>query len=448
MAQSRRKFLTTGLSLAAGAGLTGLLPAGMGLPSCSGRKGPSDRIRVALIGCKNMGFADACAFIEQPDVDLVALCDIDENILKSRLIDIQKYAYDKKLAIPKPDQFEDFRKVLERKDIDAVIIATPDHWHAIITIMACQAGKDVYVEKPAANSVFEADQMVNAAQRYKRIVQVGQWQRSGLHWQEMVDYIQSEKLGPVSYIDVWRYGGNSVPKVPDAPVPAGVNYDLWLGPAPLRPFNTNRFHYNFRWFWEYAGGKMTDWGVHLLDMAMWALKLDQPDTIKATGGNLVYPNDAMETPDTLTVEYQFDQTVVVWQNNFGLQTNEFGFDHGLAFHGTNGVLRANRNFWEVIPAQLNGVPVTEPVPRNMNTGNDLALHVRNFLDAIKIRDFETAANIKIGRDVARLAHLGNIAYRTGLTLNWNAETGSFNEKPANNFLEPKFRKPWEINKIS
>jgi predicted dehydrogenase len=192
---------------------------------------------------------------------------------------------------------------------------------------------------------------------------------------------------------------------------------------------------------------MTDWGVHLLDMAMWSLKLKQPDTIKATGGNLVYPDDAMETPDTLTVEYQFDQTLVVWQNNFGLKTNEFGFDHGLEFHGNNGTLRANRNFWEVIPASLNGVPATEPVPRNMNAGNDLSLHVRNFLDAIKMRNFDTAANIKIGRDVARVAHMGNISYRTGQLLHWNADNGSFNEQVANSYLTPSFRKPWEINKI-
>ena len=193
---------------------------------------------------------------------------------------------------------------------------------------------------------------------------------------------------------------------------------------------------------------MTDWGVHLLDMAMWALKLDQPDTITAVGGNIAFPNDAMETPDTLTVNYQFDQVLVTWQNNFALKVNEFGFDHGLCFHGTNGDLRANRSFWEILPAQVNGGPVIEPVPRNMNAGNDLTLHVRNFLDAVKVRNFNTAASISIGRDVARVAHLGNIAYRSGHKLNWNAETGTFNEKSANNYLEPFYRKPWEIPKIS
>lgn len=448
MAQSRRDFLGTGLSLAAGIGLAGIVPGSLGLTSCTARKGASDRIRVALIGCRNMGFTDGCAFLEQPDVDLVAVCDIDKTIRESRMTDLQKYAYDKKIIVPKLEPYEDFRKVLERKDIDAVIIATPDHWHALIAIMACQAGKDVYVEKPVANSIYEANQMVNAARRYNRVVQVGQWQRSGLHWQEMVDYIRSEKLGPISNVDVWRLGGNSVPKVMDSMVPSGVNYDMWLGPAPLRPFNSNRFHYNFRWFWEYAGGKMTDWGVHLLDMAMWALKLEQPDSITATGGNIAFPNDAMETPDTLTVDYQFDQVLVTWQNNFALTVNDFGFDHGLCFHGANGDLRANRSFWEIVPAQVNGVPVIEPVPRNQNAGNDLTLHVRNFLDAIKTRNFATAASITIGRDVARVAHLGNIAYRSGQKLNWNDETGTFNEKEANKYLEPLYRKPWEIPKIS
>jgi len=447
MAQSRRDFLNNSLSLVAGASLAGIVPAGLGLQSCTRRKGPNERIRIALIGCRNMGYTDACAFLEQPDVELVAVCDIDKNIRENRIADLQKYAYGKKISVPKLDQYEDFRKVLERKDIDAIIIATPDHWHALITIMACEAGKDVYVEKPVANSIFEANQMVNAAKRYNRVVQVGQWQRSGLHWQEMVDYIQSDKLGTISQVDVWLYGGNPVPKVSDAMVPDGVNYDMWLGPAPLRSFNPNRFHYNFRWFWDYAGGKMTDWGVHLLDMAMWALKLEQPDMVTAAGGNLVYPNDAMETPDTLTVNYKFNQVNVTWKNDFGLKTNEFGFNHGLTFHGTKGDLRASREFWEVVPGQNEGVPLIEPVPRNMNAGNDLQLHVRNFLDGIRIRNFDTAASIKIGRDAARVAHMGNIAYRSGQTLNWNSETGTFNEMAANHFLKPTFRKPWEITKI-
>ncbi len=447
MGNTRRKFLTDSLSLAAGAGLAGVLPASLGLQGCSTRKNPDDPIRIALIGCRNMGFTNACSFIEQPDCRLAALCDIDKNILDSRAADIQKYAYDKKIDVPKFDLYGDFRKVLDRKDIDAVIVATPDHWHALITIMACRAGKDVYVEKPAANSVFEVNQMVRAAKRYKRVVQVGQWQRSGLHWQDMVDYIRSGKLGKITRVETWRYGGNPVPKVPDSPVPSGVNYDLWLGPAPLRPFNQNRFHYNFRWHWDYAGGKMTDWGVHMIDMALWALDLKHPNTISATGGNLVFPDDDMETPDTLMVTYRFGDLELIWENNFALQTNAYGFDHGVAFHGENGELRANRSFWEIYPKMVNGIPAIEPVNRNMNAGNDLRLHIRDFLDSIRKRNFDTAASIEIGRDVAIVAHLGNIAYRTGKELHWNGETGHFNEPEANALLQPTYRKPWELNKL-
>ncbi|MFH0761500.1 MAG: Gfo/Idh/MocA family oxidoreductase [Bacteroidota bacterium] len=447
MGESRRKFLAESLSLAAGASLVGLTPAALGLQGCTKRRGPNDQIRVALIGCRNMGFTNACSFIEQPDVSLVALCDVDKNILDSRAADIQKYAYDKKLTVPKFILYDDFRKVLDNKDIDAVIVATPDHWHALITIMACREGRDVYVEKPAANSIFEVNQMVKAARRYKRVVQVGQWQRSGLHWQAMVDYVRSGKLGQISRADAWLMGGNPVPKVPDSPVPYGVNYDMWLGPARLRPFNQNRFHYNFRWFWDYAGGKMTDWGVHMIDMILWAMELKHPTSVSATGGNIVYPDDAMETPDTLTVDYRFGQFQLVWENNFALKTNAYGFTHGVSFQGENGELRANRSFWEVYPKIVNGIPAIEPVDRNMNAGNDLRLHVRNFLDSIKNRDLETAANIKIARDVATVAHLGNIAYRTGLPLHWNGETGSFNEPEGNALLKPAYRKPWEITEI-
>ncbi|MFO7617914.1 MAG: Gfo/Idh/MocA family oxidoreductase [Bacteroidales bacterium] len=447
MGQSRRTFIGKSLGLAAAAGLAGAIPAGLGLSSCGRRAGASDRVRVALIGCRNMGFTNICGFIRQPDVDLVALCDIDQNILESRNADIQKYAYEQQVEIPKPELYRDFRKVLQRRDVDAVIVATPDHWHALMTILACQAGKDVYVEKPVANSIFEADQMVKAADRYHSVVQCGQWQRSGIHWKELTEFIQAGSLGSISRIDVWRYGGNEVPVVPDGPVPAGVDYDLWLGPAPKKPFNQNRFHYNFRWFWDYAGGKMTDWGVHLLDMAIWALDLEHPTTVSASGGKFVFPDDAMETPDKLIVNYRFGPVEVVWENNFGLQTTPFGFDHGLTFHGENGIIRANRSFWEVYPAEADGKPAIDPVPRNANAGNDLALHIREFLDAIKTRNRATAASIQVGRNAARVAHMGNIAYRTGLELHWDGEARRFNESEANRYLQPEYRKPWELPKI-
>lgn len=444
MAVNRRKFLKTSLTMAGGVGVLSTLPLNY---ACK-RAGANDTIRVGLIGCRNMGFSNIRQFIIQPDVEVVALCDIDENILNNRAADLEKFAYEKDVPeFRKPELYRDFRKVLNRKDVDAVVIATPDHWHAMMTIMACQAGKDVYVEKPMANSIFEADLMVRAGERYNTIIQVGQWQRSGPHWHDMMDYISSGQLGEIDQIDVWRFGGNEVPVKPDGPVPAGVDYDMWLGPAIERPFNPNRFHYNFRWFWDYAGGKMTDWGVHLLDMAIQAMNIHHPRTIQASGGKLFFPDDAMETPDTLKVQYDFNKLKVIWKNDFSRQKNEFELDHGLAFHAENGLLLANRNGWKVEPKVINGSPAMEAVEHRPSTGKDLGLHVRNFLDSIKSRNRLTNCSAEIGRDVARVAHMGNIAYRTGETLHWNPETENFSETAANKLLCPEYRKPWELPKL-
>ncbi len=441
----RRVFLRNAGLVLGGVGLAGTVPLGI---SCNRHPGPNDRIQVGLIGCKNMGWTNLREFLVQDDVDIVALCDIDENILNSRASDLDKFAFDQdKPNYRKPDLYDDFRDVLDRKDIDAVIIATPDHWNALITIMACQAGKDVYVEKPMANSIAEANLMVEAGEKYQTVIQVGQWQRSGPHWHDVMDFIAGGQLGTINKIDVWRYGGNEVPVKPDGPVPKGVNYKMWLGPAPDRPFNPNRFHYNFRWFWDYAGGKMTDWGVHLLDMAIQAMDIHHPRQVTASGGKLFYPNDAMETPDTLRVDYQFKNLQLTWKNDFSLTVNETGLDHGLVFYGKNGKLIASRTGWDVVALEENGNPLMESVDHQPSTGADLPLHVRNFLDAIKTRNRLTNCSAEIGRDVARVAHMGNIAYRTKETIHWNSETGQFAEKAANDLLVPKYHTPWELPKL-
>ena len=444
MGENRRGFLQKSMTILGGVAVAGSLPVQY---ACR-RSGPNDTIRVGLIGCRNMGYSNLTNFILNPDVQVVALCDIDDDMLEQRAADIEKFAYDREIqGYIKPDLEKDFRTLLDRKDIDAVIVGTPDHWHALITIMACQAGKDVYVEKPMANSIGEADLMVKAGTKYDKVIQVGQWQRSGPHWNDASAFIQSGEMGDISHVDVWLNGGNPLPKVPDSAPPPGVDYDMWLGPAPLRPFNANRFHYNFRWFWDYAGGKMTDWGVHLLDMAMMMMKVSNPQEIVSEGGNFVYPDHAMETPDTLTANYRFGDLKVVWNNDFGKTTNEYGLNHGLVFHGKNGKLIASRNGWELIPEMINGTPAMEAVPKKPQTGQDLPLHVRNFLDAVKSRDRNTNCSAEIGRNVARVAHMGNISYRTGKSIHWNAESGKFLEKSANELLLPEYRKPWALPKL-
>ena len=290
MGQNRRDFVKNSMTLFGSVAIAGSLP----LQYACKRSGANDTIRVGLIGCRNMGYGNVTKFILNPDVQVVALCDIDDAILEKRAADLEKFAFDNEIeGYVKPQLEKDFRKLLDNKNIDAVIIGTPDHWHALMTIRACQAGKDVYVEKPMANSIGEAELMVKAGEKYKRVIQVGQWQRSGPHWIEANEYMHSGKLGRISSIDVWLYGGNPLPKVPDSDPPPGVDYDMWLGPAPLRPFNANRFHYNFRWFWDYAGGKMTDWGVHLLDMALMMMDIQNPHEIISEGGNFVYPDGSL-----------------------------------------------------------------------------------------------------------------------------------------------------------
>lgn len=244
----------------------------------------NDKIHVGLIGCNGMGFEDLKAFVRNPEVECIALADIDDNVLNTRAADLQKITGKKVKNL-----YKDWRKLIDNKDIDVVIVGTPDHWHCLQMVAACEAGKDVYCEKPLGNSIEECNIMVRAAEKYNRVVQVGQWQRSDPHWQDAMDFVHSGKLGKIRTVRVFSYQGwcPSIPVKPDEPVPAGVDYDMWLGPAPKRPFNRNRFHFTFRWFWDYAGGLMTDWGVHLLDYALYGMNVTAPKSIMASGGKFL-----------------------------------------------------------------------------------------------------------------------------------------------------------------
>ncbi len=268
----------------------------------------NDKIRVALIGCKNMGMYNLTDHLKIAEVECAALCDVDQNVLNERAAKI------KELTGKSPVLYNDYRKVLDDKNIDAVIIGTPDHWHCLPAVEACEAGKDVYVEKPLANSIAECQVMLAAARKYKRVVQVGQQQRSGQHWQDVVALVKSGKLGTIRKIRTWAYFdyGKGNPKVPDSAVPAGVDYDFWLGPSPKRPFNQNRFHGSWRHFWDQGGGLMTDWGVHLLDIPLWAMDVTTPESVSASGGIYAYPMNCIETPDTLNVIYDFGKFTLEW----------------------------------------------------------------------------------------------------------------------------------------
>jgi len=405
----------------------------------------NEKIVVGLIGCKGMGFSNLNAFLSKPGVECAALCDVDSNVLNERAAEIEK------MTGKKPALFGDYRKLLQQKDIDAVIVGTPDHWHCLQMIDACEAGKDVYCEKPLANTIEECNLMVAAAKRYNRVVQVGQWQRSDPHWQDAVNYIHEGHIGRVRTVKAWSNVGwkGSIPVVPDEPVPAGVDYDMWLGPAPKRPFNRNRFHFTFRWFWDYAGGLMTDWGVHLLDYALFGMNQYVPKSIMATGGKYAFPDDAMETPDTMTAVYDFGDFGLIWEHTVGIYGATYGRSHGVAFIGEHGTLVVSREGWEMIP-ETSGFGVKEgleAVPLRKGTGKGLDLHVANFLDCIKTRK-KPNCDIEIGAHIARFAHLGNIAYRLGRKLYWDGDNQQFiKDKEADKMAKANYRDPWKLPKV-
>lgn len=432
----RRKFIRNSASSV----LAGLLAPSF-LQSSSlfaNRTGANDKINVGLIGCRSMGWANLSDFLIHPEIDCIALCDVDQHVLSGRAADLVK------LRNKKPELYDDYRKMLERKEIDVIIIGTPDHWHCLQMTDACAAGKDVYVEKPIANSIAECDAMVAAAKRHNRVVQVGQQQRSGNHWHEMKRYIDSGKLGKIAQVNVWanfNYAAILNP-VPDSPVPAGVDFNFWLGPAPVRTFNEKRFHGSWRMFWDYGGGLMTDWGVHLLDMALWGMNVtEMPNRVIGSGGNFAYPGNYAETFDTLSVIYDFNDFTIQWNNIAGTETGPYGRNYGLAFKGTNGTLVINREGWEVIPEKNKAEPVKgEP------DYQDHKKHVARFIECVKKRDFQTACTIENGSLCAKYAHLGNISARTGATLMYDDNKKSFNNDKADRLIKPDYREPWKFPK--
>jgi predicted dehydrogenase len=378
----------------------------------------SDRINVAAIGINGMGWADLKSSLKQPGVQVVMLCDIDKNVLDARMADLAKMNVD----TSKIKTTGDYRKVLDNKDVDVVIIGTPDHWHALIMIEACAAGKDVYVEKPVGNSIGECRVMVAAQKKYNRAVQGGQWQRSQQHFQDALDFVYTGQLGNIRTVKVWCYQDwmKPGPVVPDTVPPPGVDYKTWLGPAPARSFNASRFHFNFRWFWDYAGGLMTDWGVHLLDYGLLGMKAGNPKTIAALGGDFAYPDLYQETPDTLTTLYEFDHFNLVWDSAMGIGNGSYGRDHGIAYIGNNATLVLSRGGWEVIDEKMSKTKIEKPLVKP--TDNGLDNHWKNFIEVVRSRKMDDLhCSIEAGAHVATVAQLGNISYRSGKRLSWTGD---------------------------
>ncbi len=433
---SRREFVKAAVGTMALASAVRTARAGsMSALSRSAVVGANERIRLGVIGTGGMGVGDMMTFLKFDDVDCVAVCDIDSERMSKAAQKVEE------ARGKRPDETGDFRKIIDRKDIDAVCVATPDHWHALPTIYACQVEKDVYCEKPLATSIGEGRAMLKAARANKRIVQMGTQWRSAPHMAAAAEYVQSGKLGKIRLVRCWAYLTwiKNVGHPADAPVPEGVDYDMWLGPAPKRTFNPGRFHFNFRWFWDYAGGLMTDWGVHLLNLALWAMKPPPPLRVTSVGGKYVW-DDLSETPDTQNTLYQFPDFSLIWEHQCETRTELDGREHGVAFHGTNGTLTLWSNGWEVVPAKDSGL---EP-EKHEDDEDSRPRHVRNFLDCMRSRELPVE-DIEVGHYVSTIAHLGNLALRSKGVVEWDPKLERVWGNPAaNKMITQAYRKPWKL----
>lgn len=427
---SRRAFLNrSALGTLALGGLTGPLLR-------SARAAANSQIRVGLIGAGGMGCGDLDCFLRNPEVECPVVCDVDEAHLKNAL------AVCEKRERKKPDTVKDFRRVLDRKDVDVVIIATPDHWHALPSVLACQAGKDVYVEKPLATTIDEGRAMVIAAQKHNRVVQMGSQWKSCQHIIDAAEFVKSGKLGKVSMVRAWAWldWQPEMGQLADCPPPPGVDYDLWLGPAPKRPFNPNRFHYNFRWFWDYAGGLMTDWGVHLINMALMGMNTAPPRTVCAAGGTFVQL-DSRETPDSQIATYEFPDYLLQWEHKSGVGVGLNGRAWGVSWSGTEGTILLNDAGWELLIEKRKASLEPE---KHKSSGDPRPAHVRNFLDCVKSRQ-QPVLNLELAHHVSSVAHLGNIAFRSGHKLVWDAVNERItNHADADQLVGVKYRKPWHL----
>jgi len=436
----RRRFLKNTALTSAG------ILASPVLLQARNRIASSDRIRVGLIGANNMGFGILRHHLALPEVECVAICDIDQNVLDRRIKEVSD------LTGKSPERFSDFRKLLERKDLDAVIIGTPDHWHCLIAVAACEAGKDVYVEKPMANSIGECDLMAQAVSKYNRIMQVGQQQRSGQAFIESRELVKKGYLGKIRKVNIWsnfNYGLGNLKK-PIEPVPTGVDYDFWLGPATKREFNPNRFHGSWRHFWDYGGGLMSDWGVHLLDMAIWVEKNPAaPSRVSTYAANVNLENRDRDTFDTMNVLYSKEDFLINYDMNGGLQTGPYGKPYGIGYVGEKGTLVVNRSGYEIYPEWDPSANTPKIEAKKLEgTTESHNLHVANFVDCIKTRN-QTVCPPEAGRIAALHAHIPNIAARVGAKeLIWDDTKREFiGNAEANELIWPKYREPWTLPMI-
>jgi len=420
--------------------------AAAGTAAMKGAPSINDTVRVACVGIRGQGNSHIREYSAMPNVEIAALCDVDENVLNKRLDEVVR------AGKKKPAAFTDVRKLLEDKSIDAISIATPNHWHSLIGIWACQAGKDVYCEKPCSHNIFEGRQLVAAAQKYNRIVQHGTNSRSGVAIREAMDKMREGLIGDVymarGLCFKWR---DTIGHTPEEPVPAGVHYDLWTGPAPLHAFTKNRFHYNWHWNWDYGNGDIGNQGIHEMDVARWGLGVKYPTKVSGMGGHFMFDDD-QQTPNTMVSTFEFDEggkkKFLVFEVRHWMSNHEAGIGEerksknpntvGNLFYGSKGYLAIDGygqyKTWMGKDQQ--------PGPSRSEDGNNWA----NFIEAVRSRkQSDLNAPIEEGYRSTVLVHLANISYRLGRTLEFDAENLKCKGDPeATAMFTRKYRAPFVV----
>jgi predicted dehydrogenase len=438
---------------------TFLKAAGLTAASASRILGANGRVNTAFIGMGRMGRENLRFAAGQENVNVTAVCDVyDLNLNKASEFAKKKF--------PEVKSIRDFREILADKSIDAVCISTPDNWHAYMTVEACKAGKDVYVEKPVSVTVDEARKMVEAARKYNRVVQAGTMQRSAVHFQKAVEIVKSGELGPITTVHCWNYGNmppEGIGNPPDSDPPAGLDWDMWLGPAPKRPFNENRFGVDpndrwfahFRWFWDYAGGMMTDWGVHWIDIVQFAFDEAMPTVVNSVGGKWRL-KDNRDTPDTIHASYEYPGgCLVTYENRYGNAQSMFNKGGGILFNGDKATMFVDRSEYRIIPERVRG-PMAAP-PKGQPQGNPQsdvvqvkssesgnARHWANFLECIKSRQRPNSDIEKCARSSSACI-LANVALRSHQRLDWDHQKWTVRQNEAKKFLSREERKPWRIS---
>ncbi|MGE5646486.1 MAG: Gfo/Idh/MocA family protein [Acidobacteriota bacterium] len=406
---------------------------------------PNDRIRLAVVGTRGRGRDHIATFGKLKGCEIAAVCDIDDA-QSARGVQLAG-----EIQGARPKVYQDIRRLLEDKSIDAISVATCNHWHVLATIWACQAGKDVYVEKPASHNIWEGRRAVEAARKYNRIVQCGTQARSIDHYRRAIDLVHQGRIGKVYMAKGLCYKRRkSIGRKPDGPVPEGVNFDLWLGPAARRPFNPNRFHYNWHWFWDTGNGDIGNQGVHELDIARWGLnKPGLPEKVFSTGGKFVYDDD-QQTPNTQIATFQYDDCQIVFEVRGILTGGEGNMARegtnyiGVIFLGSEGYLTVDCTGYQVYLGEKR--ELAERVAHTEAEEWATAPHAQNFLDAVRSRRREDLhADIEQGHLSAALCHMANASYRVGRSLRFDSRTETFGaDAEANRYVKDEYRRPFEV----